>query len=86
MSDKNTKTKETIDVDPTLLMDSIDEVNKLVNSHVVILETIRDLIKKYMESGMKPDEAAGLAMTLHKRAAEKARDLVPNTDPIKEEK
>lgn len=73
-------TNETkIEVDPAILLDSIDEVNALVDSHVKILTTVKDLIQKYVKAGMKHDEAASVALTLHKRAADKARDIVPNS-------
>lgn len=77
MSDKVKKEKK-LNVDPATLLDSLKEVDILVDCHVKLLETVKKLIQKYVKSGMEHDQAAMLAVTLHKRAAEKARSMVPN--------
>lgn len=71
------KTQEgkSIDLDPNLLVDSIDHVNIMVNAHGMIIRSVRALIKMYVDSGMKPDEAAAVAMEFQRRAGKKANEL-----------
>ena len=67
-----------IDVDPAALIDCLTEVDELVNAHVKILESVKKIIKKLVDSGKSHDDAAKIALTLHKRASQKAAKLVPN--------
>lgn len=79
-NEKNNDTRE-INIDPAVLLDCLDEVNALVNAHVQILFAVKTLLTKFLKSGMSHEDAAAAALTLHKRAADKASSLVPNSEP-----
>lgn len=82
MSDKK---KETA-IDPNVLLDSMDEIETLIDANVTILETVKKLIKRCINSGLDKATAAGIAMAIHKDAAQKARKLVNYEDDEQEEK
>lgn len=70
-----------VDVDPAVLLDSIDEVNMMVDAHVNLLKAMKSLVWKFKKSGLSPEQATAVAFELHKRASNKANDLVPNGEP-----
>lgn len=72
---------ENLEIDPNLLIESIDDVHALEQAHETILKAMKSMTWRFMKGGMKPDEAAMAAYTLHRHAAEKARTKVPNTTP-----
>lgn len=74
---------ETIEISPELLLDSLDPVNTMVSCHVKLLETVRDLIKKYISAGMSMDDAAAVALEFQKRAGKKANEMVHFLDEAK---
>lgn len=76
--------KKTINVDPNILLDSMDELDILINCNVKILETVKSLIKKYTSTGMDQNTSASVAVTLQKHAAEKAKSMV-SYDELSEE-
>lgn len=82
MSDK----KKEVTIDPNILIDSMEEIEALVDANVTILETVKKLIKRCIDSGLDKATAAGVAMAIHKDAAKKARKLVNYEDEEQEEK
>lgn len=78
MSEK--EKNEVIDVDPNLMLDCLTEVNAMVEAHAMLLESVKAVIKKAKKFGLEDQQAASIAITLHKRAAEKASKLVHMND------
>lgn len=79
------KKTEPVEIDPNLLLDSIDEVDILVKSHVALLKAMKRLIWKYAQAGVEPEKCVAIAYMLNKRAANKAANLVPNGTPEEDE-
>ena len=71
---------EELAVDPMLLIESIDDVSAITNAHAQILTAVKSIVQRAIASGLKPDEAAGIALTLQQRAQQKANTLV-HMDP-----
>ena len=63
-------------VDPMLLIESINDVSAITNAHAQILTAVKNIIQRSIASGLKPDEAAGLALTLQRRAQKEANTMV----------
>lgn len=85
MSKKN----ETLEFDPNVMFNCLDEANAMYKGHVMILEAVASAIKKAKKMGCDDEVAAGIALTLHKRAAEKASKMAHVNDEdmvVKEEK
>lgn len=81
-----TKTGKTIEIDPALLIDTIDIVNEMVNAHVALLKTVKDIIAMYTKNGFDLDTCGEIALELQRRAADKANTLVTMEDGKNEEK
>ncbi len=71
-----TKNGKTIEIDPALLIDTIDIVNNMVNAHAALLRSVKDIISMYAKNGFDPDTTAEIAIEFHRRAADKAKTLV----------
>lgn len=74
-----------IEIDPKFLIESVDDATKLLDAHTKILVATRSIIKRGIASGLKPDEAAAIAMELSRRAGQKAGKYV-HMDSDKEER
>lgn len=68
--------KEPLNIDPNILLNSIDSIDILVQANVKILETVRSIIKNCIDSGMDQDTAASVAIAIQQYAAEKSKNLV----------
>lgn len=76
---------EKIEIDPALLVESFDDVSKLVTANVVILEAVRDITLRGVKLGMDRNKAGAVALELHRRASAKANGLVHiNEEEMKE--
>lgn len=69
-----------IEIDPSLLISCVDDVTTLVKAHTDILLATKSIIKRGIATGLKPDEAASIAMELSRRAGKKAGESVHMED------
>ena len=74
------KKTEKIEIPAELLLESVDEVNRLVTGHTMILESVKELLHKYVKAGIPHNDAARMALELSNRAAQKANGLVKHSD------
>ena len=72
---KVNETKD-IDLDPELVVDSIDAINEMVECNAKIYAAVGSLIKKYTNSGMSLEDATAVAIELQRRAGKKASEMV----------
>lgn len=89
MSDKketmSLSSGEKMEIDPALLVESFDDMSKLVTANVAILEAVRDITIRGVKLGMDRDKAGAVALELHRRASAKANGLVHiNEEEMKE--
>lgn len=66
----------TINVDPKLVVESIDDVNAMFEGHVQLLNAVKSVINRFVADGMSPEDASAVAIEFHRRAAEKANQTV----------
>lgn len=69
-----------VEVDPTLLIESVDDAAMLLEAHIKILTATKAIIKRGISYGLKPDDAAAVAMELSRRAGKKAGESVHMED------
>lgn len=81
-----TSNGKTIEVDPSFIMESIDDVGSMLDGQLAIIKSVKAIIKRGIAKGMTPSDASQVALELQRRAATKANSLVNFDDDKKEDK